>query len=341
MSSMMKRWELTALGRVNLQLAEASTPTPGPRDLLVRVGAVSLNYRDKLVLENGLGLQLDLPAVPGSDMAGTVVAVGQDVSRFVPGDRVMGAFAAGWIDGPPPLSDGYLPTLGGQYAGVLAQYILLPEDWAVASPASLSDSEASTLPIAGLTAWTALVELGSLRPGMSVLVQGTGGVALFAVQIAAAAGARVIVTSSDDAKLDRAKALGAADGINRKTTPDWAAAARALTDGRGVDHVLEIVGGDNLGRSLAALAPGGRISLIGVLDGFEASFPLVAAFLRHAVIQGVFVGHRRGLENLAQAVDRIALKPVIDAEYALADLPAALDRLDRGPFGKVVIRMNA
>jgi NADPH:quinone reductase-like Zn-dependent oxidoreductase len=151
----------------------------------------------------------------------------------------------------------------------------------------------------------------------------------------------VIVTSSDDAKLDRAKALGAADGINRKTTPDWAAAARTLTDGRGVDHVLEIVGGDNLGRSLAALAPGGRISLIGVLDGFEASFPLVAAFLRHAVIQGVFVGHRRGLENLAQAVDRIALKPVIDAEYALADLPAALDHLDRGPFGKVVIRMSA
>ena len=215
---------------------------------------------------------------------------------------------------------------------------MLDENWAVAAPANLSDAEASALPCAGLTAWFGLIEQGHLHAGETVVVQGTGGVALLGLQIAAAHGAEVIVTSGDDGKLAKALKLGARRGINR-VKEDWVEAVYRLTGDRGADHILEIAGGANLGRSIEAAAIGGRISVIGVLEGFEVSGPVGPLMVKHLTVQGIGVGHRRALEDLVRAVDRCAIKPVIDAEYKLADLPTALDHLTKGPFGKIVIRM--
>ncbi|MBZ4418837.1 NAD(P)-dependent alcohol dehydrogenase [Myxococcus sp. RHST-1-4] len=335
MSGTMKRWQLGQPGRKHLELAEVAIPKPGPGEALVRVSAVSLNYREKLMLD---GAGMPLPFVPTSDMAGEVVATGPGVQRFKEGARVIANFQTDWVEGPAPRQ---VRSLGGGAPGVLAEYVAMPEHWLVSSPGTLDDLQASTLPCAGLTAWTSLVELGGLRPGQTVVTQGTGGVSLFAVQLASAMGARVIVVSGDEGKLARARELGAAHGIHRRHTPDWDKAVLDLTGGRGADHILEVVGGENLGRSASALAPGGRISLMGVLEGFEARFPVLPLFQTQGVIQGIFVGHRRGLESLARAVDSLALQPVIDAVYPMAEFPKALEHLDRGPFGKLVIRVRS
>lgn len=247
----------------------------------------------------------------------------------------------GWIDGlnagtarRPPYK-----TLGGVHPGVLSEYVAVAEDWLVAAPRSLDDAEASTPPCAGLTAWFALVERGRLRAGESVLVHGTGGVAIFGLQIARAHGAEVIVVSRSDDKLARARALGATRAVSRQSG-DWAAAVYELTQERGVDHIFETVGGANLGRSIEAAAIGGRIAVIGVHEGFEVSGPVGPLMLKGLTIQGIGVGHRRALEDMVRAVDRLALKPVVDARYPLAELPRALDHLDRGPFGKIVVEMT-
>jgi NADPH:quinone reductase-like Zn-dependent oxidoreductase len=338
-----RRWALSDAGRANLALVEGSVPSLAANQILVKVSAVSLNYRDNLLIDKGFGLSHpDGEAlVPASDAAGAVVAAGTAVTRFKAGDRVISTFIPGWIDGPG-FGTARTPnglTLGGAAQGVLSEYIVLDENWAVKAPVSLSDSEASTLPCAGLTAWTALVERGNLHAGQTVVVQGTGGVALFGLQIAAAHGAEVIVISGDDEKLTRAKALGAVHGINRNKE-DWVEAVYRLTGDRGADHILEIVGGAHLGRSLEAAAVCGRISLIGVLDGFEISGSFAMLAQKRLVVEGIQVGHRRGLEDLVRAVDRVGIKPLIEAEYGLEELPAALDHLARGPFGKVVVRMD-
>jgi len=342
-TSTMKHWTLQAVGRANLKLASAPVPAPAENEILVKVSAVSLNYRELLLVDDGLGFSPKAdPFVPASDAAGVVIAAGSRVTRFREGDRVISTFIPGWIDGPG-LGTAREPnhlTLGGSVQGVLSEYILLDQDWAVRSPESLDDAEASTLPCAGLTAWTALVERGHLHAGQSVLVQGTGGVALFGLQIARAHGAEVIVVSGDDDKLARAKALGARHGINRKTE-DWVEAVWRLTGDHGVDHILEIIGGAHLGHSLKAAALFGRISLIGVLEGFDISGHFAPLALKHLTVEGIQVGSRSGLEAFVRAVDRTGLKPVIEAKYDLADLPAALDHLARGPFGKIVVTMLA
>ena len=269
----MRRWTLTDVGRANLELVSAAIPAPRTNEILVKVSTVSLNYRDALLIEEGLGFAASAePLVPASDAAGVVVAAGEAVTRFRPGDRVISTFIPGWIDGPGfgTAREPNSRTLGGPMPGVLSEYVVLDQDWAVKAPESLSDAEASTLPCAGLTAWTALVERGRLQAGQTVVVEGTGGVALFGPQIAAARGAEVIVVSGDDDKLARAKALGAAHGINR-TKEDWVEAVYRLTGDRGADHILEIVGGPHLGSALQAAAVFGRVSLIGVLDGFDIS----------------------------------------------------------------------
>ncbi|WP_119389325.1 zinc-dependent alcohol dehydrogenase family protein [Taklimakanibacter lacteus] len=340
-ASTMKRWTLKAIGRDNLDLRSAAVPAPGPAEILVKVSAVSLNYRDLLVIDEGLGFSPGSePFVPASDAAGMVVATGGDVSRFKAGDRVISTFIPGWIDGSGfgTAREPNSLALGGAMQGVLSKYVLLDEDWAVKAPESLNDAEASTLPCAGLTAWTALVERGHIHAGQTVLVQGTGGVALFGLQLARAHGAEVFVVSGDDDKLARAKALGATYGINRKKE-DWVEAVYHLTGDRGVDQILEIVGGAHLGQSLKAAAVSGRISLIGVLEGFDISGHFLPLALKRLTVDGIQVGHRSGLEGLVRAVDRTGLKPVIDAEYELADFPQALDHLARGPFGKIVVKM--
>ena len=306
----------------------------------VRVGAVALNARDLMMIDHGMGLELEFPFVPASDMAGLVEAIGEGVGRFKLGDRVVANFLPEWIDGPPTgtAAQPSYRTLGGHHRGVLAERICVPEDWLVDAPASLSDTDAATLPVAGLTAWFALVEQGHVKAGETVLIPGTGGVALFAVQIAAAHSAEVIITSSSDAKLERAKALGARYGINRDAA-DVVAEVQRLTGGRGADHVLDLVGGDNFARSIEAVTPGGRVSVIGLLGGTELRAPTTPVLLKAPVIQGIVTGHRRALEDLVRAVDCIGLKPVIDGRYAFEAVPEALDHLARGAFGKVVVEM--
>lgn len=339
MNETMKRWQLPAFGLTNLELVEATVPAPGSHELLVRVSAASLNYRDKLVVDGKLLPDRPaMPFTPVSDMAGEVVATGDGVTRFKTGDRVLGNFWTQWIDGEPPAEmTRHGLSLGGPLPGMLADYVVLHEDMAVAAPVSLTDEEASTLPVAALTAWFALVETGKLEAGETVLVQGTGGVALFGLQIARAVGARTIVTSRSKEKLERAKALGAWGVIDTGATSDWSGVALDLTDGRGVDHVLELIGGDNIGQSAAALASGGRIAQIGFMKGPEIVLSAVPMMLKRAVIQGITVGHRRAFEDLVRFIDAHGLKPVIDRTYGFEDVPAAFAHLERGPFGKIVI----
>ena len=338
MSETMKRWSMETPGRQQLKLETVGKPKPGPGEVLVRVTAASLNYRDKLVIETGFGLPLAFPFTPASDMAGVVEAAGEGARRFKPGDRVISVFIPEWISGlnqgtasKPPYR-----TLGGVFPGVLAEYVAFPEGWFTAAPTGLDDAEASTLPVAGLTAWFALMERGGPLLGKTVLIQGTGGVSLFGLQLAKMAGAQVILTSSSDDKLVRAKGLGADHGINRNKE-DWVEAVYRLTRDRGADHILEIAGGAGLGQSVQAASMGGRISVIGVLEGFEISGPVAPIMLKGLAIQGIGVGHRNAQEALTKAVDDLGLKPVIDRRYPLGDLQVALDHLDRGPFGKIVI----
>lgn len=336
----MRHWRLAAPGRDNLTLANAPVPQPGPGEVLVRVGAVALNYRDLLAIDAGMGIPPVFPLTPGSDLCGVVVAAGEGARRLQPSQRVISTFEAGWFDGLPAGTARHPPayTLGGAAPGVLAEYVALPEDWFVTAPERLDDAQASTLPVAGLTAWSALVEHGRLHTGQTVLIQGTGGVSLFALQLAVAHGATAIVTSSSDAKLDRAKALGAAHLINY-AREDWVEAVYRITGERGVDHVLEMVGGAHLDRALHAVAVQGRISLIGVFDGFTFSGSSGLMLRKQVTLQGISVGHRRALEALVRAVDRTGIAPVIDRRYPLAALPEALAHLAAGPFGKIVIEM--
>ena len=338
----MRRWVIDQHGRDSLRIDRAPTPRPAADEVLVRVSAVALNARDLMMIDHGMGLRLGFPFVPASDLAGVVEEVGNGVKRFAAGDRVISNFLPEWIDGRPGGSaqEPSYHTLGGHYPGVLSERVCFPEGWFTAAPLTLNDAEASTLPVAGLTAWFSLVEHGRVKAGDTVLVPGTGGVALFALQIAVAHGAEVIVTSSSDEKLARVKVLGAAHGIRRETI-DVAEAVLALTAGRGADHVLDLVGGGNFARSVAAVSVGGRISIIGLLGGLELSAPTTPILLKAPVIQGIVTGHRRALEDLVRAVDRTGLKPVIDRRYPFDELPAAMDHLDRGAFGKIVIDMPA
>lgn len=334
----MKRWIIDRYGRDSLHIDETPKPNPATGEILVKVSAVALNARDPMMIADGMGLELDFPFVPASDMAGVVEALGEGVARFAPRDRVISTFLPGWIDGRPGGSaqEPSYRTLGGRYPGVLAEHVSFPEDWFTRAPATLDDAEASTLPVAGLTAWFSLIETGALKAGETVLLPGTGGVSIFALQIARAHGAEVIITSSSDDKLARAHALGATYGINRTTT-DVTKEVLALTGGRGADHILELIGGDNFARSVEAVSVGGRISIVGLIGGRELSAPTIPILLKAAVIQGIVTGHRRALEDLVRAVDRTGLKPVVDRRYAFNDLPAALDHLGAGAFGKIVI----
>lgn len=339
MTELITRWEVPGPGLQRLTCVQVPRPQPKAGEVLVQVEAVALNYRDGEVLENGMGVALPYPFVPTSDMAGTVVEVGDGDSRFSVGDRVISQFICGWIDGAP-LSWTQAPTQGGPVQGMLAEYVATNAEWCVHAPRSLSAAEACTLPVAALTAWMALVELGHVHAGQTVVVQGTGGVSLFAVQLAAANGATVIVTSGSDDKLERAKALGARHGINRHRQPDWHTAVLALTEGRGAEHILEMVGGDNLHCSLQALTNGGRIAVIGLLESDQMSLPIMALLGSRASISGISVGPRRALEDLVRMIDRHAIKPVIDQVYSFAEVPQAFAHLQRGAFGKVVIQVS-
>ncbi|TPP05072.1 zinc-dependent alcohol dehydrogenase family protein [Rhizobium glycinendophyticum] len=336
----MLRWEIDEIGRDRLELKSVPVPEPGPKEVLVRVGAVALNYRDKMVIETGRGLPLKFPFTPGSDLAGKVVGVGEGVTRFAEGDRVISTFTPDWIDG---LRQGNARTpayrtLGGYYPGVLAEYIAMSEEWFVTAPTTLDMVHAATLPCAGVTAWFALVERAGVQAGDIVLIPSTGGVALFGLQIAKANGAEVIV-SGKAANAERAIALGADHYID-SDREDWVEAVYELTNDRGADHVLEVIGGPHLAKSVQLAAVGGHICQIGALEGFDISAPAMPLMLKDVTIHGIGTGSRRALTRLVRAVDQAKIKPVVDSTYAFADLHAAFDHLDKGPFGKVVIAVS-
>lgn len=325
-------------GLDHLALVERPAPRPGPGQALVRVRAVSLNYRDLLMATGRYNPKQKLPLVPCSDGAGEVVAVGEGTSRVRPGDRVCGIFAQGWIAGEPT-REMARTTLGGPLDGMLAELVALSEEGLVKTPEHLADEEAATLPCAAVTAWGSLIE-GGLKSGETVLLLGTGGVSIFALQLAVLAGARVIVTSSSDEKLERARQLGAAAGINYRQVPEWGARVKELTGGAGVDYVLEVGGAATLPQSLQAVRVGGTIYLIGVLSGNAAEISIPAIQMRSVRVQGVLVGSRASFEALNRAAGLHRLRPVIDRAFPLAEARAAFEHMAAGGhFGKICIRL--
>lgn len=318
---------------------EGATPVPGPGEVRVRIEAASLNFRDLLVLDGAAKGGFD-GRIPLSDGAGVVDAVGPGVARWRIGDRVAAAFFRDWIGGP--FKSRYMASaLGGSEAdGVLAEKIILPEQSLVAIPEHLSADEAATLPCAAVTAWQALMARGGLRTGDTLLVQGTGGVALFGLQFAAAVGARVIVISSSDEKLARAKALGASVLINYRATPDWDKAVLEQTDGEGASFVLELGGPATYERSLRAVAPGGKIAQIGVLTGFGPQPNLARLQSANADILGITVGSVEHFEAMNAFIGEKRIAPVIDRIFPFEDVAGAYACLRSAQhFGKVVVRV--
>jgi NADPH:quinone reductase-like Zn-dependent oxidoreductase len=335
----MKTYELTSFGLDGLGLADRPEPKPGPGQVLVRMRAFSLNYRDLMVVKGLYNPKMRLPMTPLSDGVGTVAAVGEGVSRVKIGDRVAGAFMQDWIEGDVTEAKSKSALGGGGLPGVLAEMVVLHENGVVAVPPHLSDEEAATLPCAALTAWHALVAEGQVKAGDTVLLQGTGGVSVFGLQFAVLSGARALITSSSDAKLARAKELGATDGINYKTTPDWDKRVRELT-GEGVDHVVEVGGAGTLTRSFKAVRPGGRIYLIGVLTGGAGEVNPVPVLMKNIRVQGIFVGSRSMFEVMNRAIALHGLRPVVDKVFPFAEAREALRYMESGShFGKVVIRV--
>lgn len=319
-----------------LRSGERPDPQPGPHEVLIRLRAASLNYRDHMIVNGHYFAPVNRPTIPLSDGAGDIAAVGPGVTRFQKGDRVAGTFFQVWFDGPPSRRH---PALGIPLDGTLAEYIVLHEEGVVGIPPALSFEEAATLPCAGVTAWNALMVAGKpVKAGDTVLCLGTGGVSILGLQIAAAAGARVIVTSSSDEKLRRAQALGASDGINYKTHPDWQKEVARLTNGQGVDHVIEIGGAGTLDRSFEAVGFGGKIALIGFLAGQAAQLNPVGLMLKSGSLHGIGVGSTAMFEALNRAIEINRIKPVVDKVFPFEKAADAFRCLAAGDFvGKIVI----
>ncbi len=333
-------WQIeNAFGLKNLCRRSRPARAPGPGEVRLRLRAASLNYRDWLMVTGQYNPRQPLPLIPGSDAVGEVLELGPGVTRVAVGQRVTPLFAQRWYGGSPT-PDTLRSTLGGPLDGVLAEECVVAAEGVVPVPPHLSDAEAATLPCAAVTAWSALFTEGALRPGETVLVQGTGGVALFALQFARLGGAEVIVTSSSDDKLARAVGLGARAGVNYRSTPDWGRAVLQLTGGRGVDHVIEVGGAGTLAESLKAVRPGGRISLVGILAGARQDLNVLPIFMRKVTLQGILVGHRASHEAMVRAMEAAELRPVVDRIFPFGELPAAFEHLAAGRhFGKVVVAL--
>ncbi|WP_106478970.1 zinc-dependent alcohol dehydrogenase family protein [Phytohalomonas tamaricis] len=329
-----------AEGIDDLTLTEGDKPRPKRGQVLVKMKAASLNYRDYMVVMGKYGRGgVDPNLIPLSDGAGEVVEVGEDVTRLKAGDRVAGIFMQSWLGGEVEASHA-ASAMGGAINGVLTEYRVFDQDGLVPLPEHLSFEEGASLPCAAVTAWNALYAGKTpLKSGDNVLLLGTGGVSVFALQFARAAGARVIQTSSSDDKLERVKALGANDTVNYKQYPDWEQEVKRLTDGRGVDYVVEVGGAGTLPRSIASTRTGGAVSLIGVLTGGEIDPTLV---MRSSVtLRGIYVGSREMFETMNRAIDFHGIKPVIDKVFAFEDAKEAYRHLEsQRHLGKVVIRID-
>jgi NADPH:quinone reductase-like Zn-dependent oxidoreductase len=336
----MKRFEVREFGIENLALLEVETPKPGTDEVLVRLTAASLNYRDYMVVQGTYNPKLKRPMVPLSDGAGVVEEIGPKVTRWKKGDRVAACFMQTWIDGPVTREKG-LSALGGSIDGVLQQFAIFSEQGLVSVPDQLTDEEAAALPCAAVTAWHALFEDAAGAPGETVLIQGTGGVSVFALQFAKAAGLRTILISSSDEKLARAKTLGADELINYRRTAQWEDEARKLTNGRGVDHVIEVGGSGTMPRSLRAVRVNGIISVIGALTGGDPSFSPVSVLMNSVRMYGVYVGSRAMFERMNRAIEFHSIKPVIDKTFNWTEIRDALRYMEtQQHFGKICVKFQ-
>ncbi|MDJ0684409.1 MAG: NAD(P)-dependent alcohol dehydrogenase [Alphaproteobacteria bacterium] len=325
-------------GPEHMRVVERPDPEPSAEDVVIAIEAVSINPRDLILSRGGYGrFGGTLPLVPLCDGTGRIVAKGASVTGLEIGDRVCPTYSRSWLDGPYRW-DSFEGAHGGPLDGTMCERTQIPAAAVVKAPAHLTAEEAATLPCAAVTAWNAIVEQGATRPGDRVLVQGTGGVALFALQFAKSAGAEVFLISSSDERLELGKGLGADHGINYRETTDWHKAVLALTDGVGVDHIVEVGGADTLAKSTACVRPSGVISLIGVLGGAEASFNLGRVVTRNLRLQGVTVGSRAMFARMVRAMEINAIRPMLDkTRFSFDGLPDALRRLPEGGHtGKIV-----
>lgn len=323
----------------SVQRVDRPQPEPGPSQIRVDVKAVSLNFRDLILARGRPGAPKLSGVIACSDGAGVVTAVGAGVTEFAPGDQVCGTFFQDWDSGTIT-PERWATALGGSVDGVLAQQVLLRERGAIRMPGHLSFEEAACLPCAAVTAWHALIERAGLRPGQTVLLLGTGGVSTFGLQIAAASGARVIVTSSSDAKLERARALGADATVNYRTHPEWSKQVLELTSGRGVDATLEVGGPATFPQSIAATRMAGTIAVIGALETGEGSIHPSQIYGKSLRLHGIYVGNREMFRDLSAFLEVNAIEPVIDRVFPFDEAPAAYDYMAGGShFGKVVIRV--
>ncbi|HEY9678119.1 MAG TPA: NAD(P)-dependent alcohol dehydrogenase [Drouetiella sp.] len=335
-----KSYEIAGdFGIDNLKVAERPIVELQPNQVRVKVHAVSLNFRDLLMVKGDYTKKLPFPLIPVSDGAGEIIEVGSAVTRVKVGDRVAGTFFQSWLAGPNG-PDYVKSALGGAVNGMLATQVVLHESGVVNIPNELTYEQASTLPCAGVTAWNALVSTGGIKPGDTILTMGTGGVSLFALEFAKINGCKIIITSSSDEKLERAKALGAHEVINYKTYPDWEKKVLELTSNRGVDHVVELGGAGTLERSLKSVAVGGHVSLIGILTGGGGTVNPMMVLMKNICLQGIYVGSRSMFEDMLKAMALHKSKPVIDKIFTFDEVRHALKHMESGAhFGKIVIKI--
>jgi NADPH:quinone reductase-like Zn-dependent oxidoreductase len=337
----MRAYEIQgSFGLENLVQVERPDPEPGYGQIVLKMKSASLNYRDLLVVRGHYNPRQPLPLIPCSDGVGEVVAVGDGVSRVAVGDRVATIFSQTWLAGPPD-AERLRGTVGSPVDGTLCQRMALDAEAVVRVPDHLTDAEAASLPCAGVTAWSALAELGSVDAGDVVLVQGTGGVSIFALQFSQVLGARVIITSSSDAKLERARAMGAWQTINYKDDPNWGKTVRRLTDGRGADHIVEVGGAGTLEQSLRAVRIGGTVSVIGVLAGAASEINIIPILMQSIRLQGILVGSRDGFERMNRAIESHRIRPVVDRVFPFSETLDAFSHMVSGQhFGKICIQIN-
>jgi NADPH:quinone reductase-like Zn-dependent oxidoreductase len=337
----MKVWQIQSFGIDKLALVDLPQPRPGRGEVLVKVHAVSLNYRDLLMVRGHYNPKMAVPRIPCSDGAGEVVAVGEEVTSTSPGQRVAGIFMQHWLDGPPT-AESSRGALGGDIDGMLAEYVVLPQNGVVPIPEHLSYSEAATLPCAGVTAWNALENAAQVKPGDVVMIQGTGGVSIFALQFAKMVGATVLGTSSSEEKLERAKAMGLDAGLNYRQSPDWAKWVLKETGNRGADLIVEVGGAGTFAQSLQAVRFGGTVAQIGVLSPSEQPLPIAPILHRQVRIHGVYVGSRAHFEAMNRAITANRMRPVVDRIFAFGEARDALNALQEAHhFGKIVIQVVA
>ncbi|MBL29530.1 MAG: NAD(P)-dependent alcohol dehydrogenase [Rhodospirillaceae bacterium] len=322
----------------NLVLTERPRPEPGPGQVLLKVRAAAINFRDIVMCKGGYGrFAGELPLVPVSDCVAEVVGHGEGVTRVGVGDRVCPIFCQKWISGPPT-PEKLSTALGGPLDGALAEYMVVDAEGVVPAPPHLSELQAATLPCAAITAWSAVVTQGAVTAGDTVVVQGSGGVSVFALQFAKCLGAEVVATSSSDEKLERLRALGADHVINYRTTPDWGKLAKAMTGGRGADLIVDVGGAATLPQALRAVRVGGQIALIGVVSGNTVELPLGPVVTQNLRLQAITVGSREAFEAMNRAIEINRIEPVVDRVFPFTEIRAALDYLASGQhFGKVCL----